>query len=97
MSKLNRGDVLKLAQLARLRLSEVEIEQFQGELGQILTFVEKLDSVDLSGYEPTYQVGGLSNVMRSDEIVNYGATPQKLLENAPAVQDGLIKVKRMVA
>ncbi len=96
MSKLTRDDVLKLARLARLRLSESEIEKYQAELGDILAFVEKLDTVDLSAYEPTTQVGGLVNVMRPDEVVDYGASPEELLKNVPDVENGLIKMKRMV-
>jgi aspartyl-tRNA(Asn)/glutamyl-tRNA(Gln) amidotransferase subunit C len=96
MAKLTRDDVLKLARLARLHLSDEEIEQFQAEIGSILEYVEQLQNVDLAGLEPTYQVTGLKNVMRPDEIIDYGVTPQELLKNAPATEDGHIKVRRML-
>lgn len=97
MAKLSRDDVLKLAQLARLQLTDAEVEQFQSEISAILQYVDQLQSVDLSKFAPTNQVTGLTNVMRKDEIVDYGATPDELLKNAPATQDGHIKVKRMLA
>lgn len=96
MAKLTHEDVLKLAKLARLHLSEQEIEQFQKEISAILGYVEQLQSVDLDDLEPTYQVTGLKNVMRPDTEVNYGATPEELLNNAPATEDGHIKVKRIL-
>jgi aspartyl-tRNA(Asn)/glutamyl-tRNA(Gln) amidotransferase subunit C len=96
MSKLTRDDVLKLAQLSRLTLTDDEIERFRGELSNILEYVEKLNSVDVSGLEPTYQVTGLKNIMRKDQIIDYGYKTEDLLKNAPAVKDGQFKVKRVL-
>lgn len=96
MAKLTREDVLKLARLARLQLSEDEIEEFSQELTAILQYVEQLQSVDVDGLEPTNQVTGLTNVTRPDEVRDYGYKVEKLLENVPAVKDNQIQVKRML-
>jgi aspartyl-tRNA(Asn)/glutamyl-tRNA(Gln) amidotransferase subunit C len=96
MSKLSRDDVLRLARLSRLKLVDDEVEKFRNELSSILEYVETLNSVDTSGLEPTYQVTGLKNVMRSDELKNYGYRPEDLLKNAPAVQNNQFKVKRVL-
>lgn len=96
MAKLSKDDVLKLARLARLRLSEPEVDRFRQEIEAILGYVEQLGSVDLTDLEPTNQVTGLTNVMRPDVIRNYGVTPKELLKNAPATKDGHIKVRRML-
>ncbi len=96
MAKLSREDVLKLAQLARISLSEEEVDAFADELSAILGYVELLSSVDVTGLEPTNQVTGLTNVMRADEVIDYGYEAKKLLENVPAVQADQIKVKRMI-
>jgi aspartyl-tRNA(Asn)/glutamyl-tRNA(Gln) amidotransferase subunit C len=96
MSKLSRDDVLKLAKLSRLRLSEEEIEKFRVELSEIIDYVEQLDSVETSGLEPTYQVTGLRNVFRLDEAKDYGYKTEDLLKNAPSTQDGQFKVKRVL-
>jgi aspartyl-tRNA(Asn)/glutamyl-tRNA(Gln) amidotransferase subunit C len=96
MSKLSREDVLKLAALSELKLSDEEIGRLQSELGEILDYVNLLDEVDVNGLQPTYQVSGLKNVYRDDEVKDYGYETQDLLKNAPAIQDGQFKVKRVL-
>lgn len=96
MSKLSREDILKLARLSRLRLTDEEIKQFSEEIGALLEYLEQLQQVDLEGIEPTYQVTGLTDVMRPDDVVDYGPSREDLLKNAPATEDGHFKVKRMV-
>src|SRR5580658_4626499 len=96
MANLSRDDVLKLAQLSRIHLSDDELKQFQIELSKILGYVEQLGSVKLQAYEPTYQVTGLKNIMREDVVKDYNVSPKALLQNAPATQGGHIKVKRVI-
>jgi aspartyl-tRNA(Asn)/glutamyl-tRNA(Gln) amidotransferase subunit C len=96
MAKLSRDDVLKLAQLARLKLTEEEIEEYSKELSDILQYVEVLQNVDVDNLKPTNQVSGLTNVAREDVVIDYGYNPLELLKNVPEVQDNLIKVKRMI-
>ena len=96
MSKLTREQVIKLASLSKLRLSEEEIVKYQTELSNILAYVERLESVDVSGLKPTYQVTGLQNVMREDKVVIQQATPEKLMKLPPKSKDGYIQVGRMI-
>lgn len=96
MTKFSAADVLKLAKLARLKLTDQEITQYQQELAEILAYVEQLQDVDVKGLSPTSQVTGLTNVLRADEPVDYGASPKELLKNAPASQDNQFKVKRIL-
>lgn len=96
MTKLSREDILKLAQLARLGLTDAEVDEFSSELSAILQYVEQLSSVDLKDMEPTSQVTGLTNVTRPDEIRSYGYMPDELLKNVPHVENNYIKVKRMI-
>lgn len=96
MAKLSRDDVLKLARLSRLKLTDEEVEKFRTELAEILDYVEKLNAADVSDLKPTYQVTGLQNVTRPDEARDYGYQPTDLLKNAPAIQDGQFKVKRVL-
>jgi len=97
MTDLTRDDVLKLARLARLDLTDEEVEAFKKELSAILEYVAQLDDADVSGLEPTTQVTGLKNVMRKDQVQDYGISPDELLRLAPKTQDGQIKVNRMIA
>lgn len=96
MSKLSRDAVLKLAHLSRLKLTDEEIERFRVELSSILDYVQMLDKVGVKGLEPTYQVTGLKNVMRKDEIKDYQAKPEELLKGAPAVEKNQFKVRRVL-
>lgn len=96
MAKLTPQDVLKLAQLARLQLTEDELQSFAGELSEILQYVEKLDAVDTGGLEPTAQVTGLENVTRPDEVIDYGASQEALLKNLPSRDKNYIQVKRVL-
>lgn len=96
MAKLTREDVLKLARLSRLHLTDEEVAAFQEEISTILGYVEQLQQVDVDGLEPTNQVTGLKDVMREDVVKDYGVSPKELLKNAPATEDDHIKVKRMI-
>lgn len=96
MAQITREDILKLAQLARLGLTEAEVDEFSVELTAILQYVEQLSGVDVTGLKPTSQVTGLTNVTRVDEVKDYGYKPGDLLKNVPATENNLIKVKRMI-
>ena len=96
MTKIARDEILKLAKLARLRLSDEEVSKFQDEISSILGYAGMLSDVDTEGLKPTYQVTGLENVTRPDEIVDYGTTPEELLKNAPSKEKDYIKVRRMI-
>lgn len=96
MTELTREDVLKLARLARLDLSDEEVEGFRKEMSAILDYVAQLNDADVEGLEPTSQVTSLKNVMREDSVIDYGISPEELLRLAPKNQDGQIKVNRMI-
>lgn len=97
--KLTRDDILKLARLSRLKLSETEILQYQKEISAILDYVAQLDSVDVSGLSPTYQITGLTseapNATRSDEVTQQ-VSQRELFKNVPNIEDDHIKVQRMI-
>jgi len=96
MAKLSKDDVLKLAKLSRLNLTDDEVARFQDDLSKILDYVEQLQDADIEDLEPTYQVTGLTNVNREDEVIDYGVSQTELLKNAPATEDSYIKVKRVI-
>jgi aspartyl-tRNA(Asn)/glutamyl-tRNA(Gln) amidotransferase subunit C len=64
---IERDQVLHVARLARLRLSEEEVETMVGELSGILEHVDRIGNLDLEGVEPTSHVVALENVLRADE------------------------------
>jgi len=96
MTQISRDDVLHLAQLSSLQLRESEIDGLQVDISNILGYVEKLNQLDTTNVEPTYQVTGLSNVWRDDTVINYGISRQQLLAGAPEIVDFQIKVPKVL-
>lgn len=64
---IDREQVLHVARLARLRLTDEEVEAMTGELSSVLGHIEKIGELDLDGVEPTSHVVALENVLRPDE------------------------------
>lgn len=96
MTQITRDDVLHLAQLSSLELSDIEITGLQTDLGNILTYINKLSELDTKNVEPTYQVTGLQNVWRDDTVINYGVTREELLARAPESVDFQVKVPKVL-
>ena len=85
---IDREQVLHVAKLARLRLSDDEVERMTGELSQILEHVEQMEALDLDGVEPTSHVVALENVLRED-VPRDSLSRERALEGAPeAAADG---------
>jgi aspartyl-tRNA(Asn)/glutamyl-tRNA(Gln) amidotransferase subunit C len=85
---IDRDQVLHVARLARLHLSDAEVERMAGELSTILDHVEKIDELDLEGVEPTSHVVDVDNVLRPDEP-RPSWPRQRVLDEAPdAAEDG---------
>lgn len=93
--KLTKEQVCHVAKLARLGLSEAEVEKFQTQLSGILDYVGQLNEVDTEGVEPTAQVTGLTNITRDDRVKTHAlAKPEKLIECSPLpIERNQIKVK----
>jgi aspartyl-tRNA(Asn)/glutamyl-tRNA(Gln) amidotransferase subunit C len=64
---LDRDQVLHVARLARLELSEVEVQRMAGELSHVLEHIEKIRELDLEGVEPTSHVAEVTDALRPDE------------------------------
>lgn len=96
MTNFTDAEIRKLAKLSKLKLTNDEINRFKDELSHILTFVEILKDVDVSGLEPTSQVTGLADVFRSDDLIDYKVKALDLLKNVPESEDGQINVRRMI-
>lgn len=79
---LTGDEVRHIAQLARLKLSDEEVNKFATQLTDILGWIDMLNEVDTEGVEETSQVTGLESVMRSDEVRPEGELPgrDELLE-----------------
>ena len=96
MIKITRQDILHLAQLSSLNLSEVEIDSLQIDLNKIIDYVNLLDELDTSQVKPTYQVTGLENVWRTDTIAPVIVEPDQLVSLPPHSLDHQIKVQKVL-
>ncbi len=88
---IDREQVLHVARLARLALSDEEIERMSGELPAILEHVERMNELELEGVEPTSHVVALVNVLRPDEP-RPSWDRERVLDGAPEPSDGAFRV-----
>jgi aspartyl-tRNA(Asn)/glutamyl-tRNA(Gln) amidotransferase subunit C len=88
---IDRDQVLHVAKLARLALSEEEVSTMAAELSGILEHVDRISELDLDGVEPTSHVVELSNVLRADEP-RPSLDRDLALANAPDPADGAFRV-----
>ena len=91
MASISRGDVLHVARLARLHLTDEEVDRLQAQLSNILEAIETLRDVDTSHVGPTASVIRLENVMRDDEARPPMAR-EAALANAPLRDDPFLRV-----
>jgi len=88
---ITRTDVEHVAQLARLSLTDEELDRMQSQLSRILEAIETLRDVDTSHVGPTASVIQLENVMRDDEA-RPGLSREAVLANAPLRDDPFLRV-----
>lgn len=88
---IDREQVLHVARLARLRLSDEEVERMSSELSTILDHIEKINELDLESVEPTSHVVEVENVLREDEP-RESWPREEILELAPDAADGGFRV-----
>ena len=91
---ITKEEVKHVAKLARLELTESEIEKYAEQLGNILTYVEQMKEVDTTGVEPMPHAIPVTNVMREDEV-KYEQTKEELMKNAPYEEDGFFRVPKI--
>ena len=93
--KLSREDVLHIARLARLGLTEAEVEKFSEQLSLLLENFEVLQQVDTTGVPPTAQSIDLQTVMRDDEVAE-SLSAEQILANAPQKDGGFFRVQAVL-
>lgn len=92
---IDRETVKHVAKLARLGLTEEEVEVLRDQLSVILENIAILQQVDVSGVSPTAHASRLQNVMRPD-LAEPSYPPEVLLANAPAQEDNCLKVRAVL-
>lgn len=95
MTTISTSDIQHLASLSNLALADDEVDGLRQDLENIIGYIEQLGELDTSGVEPTYQVTGLANVWREDEI-QPGVSRETLLDLAPEKQNNQVKVPQVL-
>ena len=93
---ITREDVLHLAKLSNISLSEAQIEPLKKDLDNIVGYISQLDELDTEGVEPTYQCFDMQNVWREDVIEEFEANREDLLELTVESEDNQIKVPKVL-
>ena len=91
MASITRSDVEHVAHLARLHLTDDELDRMQAQLSKIIDAIDTLQQVDTSHVGPTASVIQLENVMRDDEA-RPGISREAALANAPLREDPFLRV-----
>ena len=92
---LTKDEVVKLAKLARIHLTEKDVEKFQKDISAVLEYIDELKKVDVSGAQEVFEVTGLVNVQREDKAVA-ADNHQEIFSQAPEMKDGFYKVKAIL-
>ena len=93
--KLSKSEIEHIAKLSRLHLTDDDAKLYSQQLSDILDYIDKLQAVDTTGVEETSQVTGLTNIMRSDNIVESGIGDE-LVDCASDHDNGFIKVPKIL-
>ena len=95
MTKISSSDVRKVAQLARLELSDDQIETYTSQLEEILSYVDKLQEIDTENVPPTTRAVEVVNVMRED-LVEVNTTREDILNQAPQREGDFFRVPKIL-
>ena len=94
---LTREEIIKVATLARVGVSEKDVEVYQHDLSEILDYFKKLDELDVSGVEPIGHITGMQNTFRNDHQADFGKIGRDaIMKNVPEIKDEYIKVKSVL-
>ncbi len=94
-NRLTREEVAHVALLARLSMTDQELDTFTHQLGDILEHAEDVEALDVSGVDAMAHPLGLRNVFRSDSILP-SLDRDEVLSQAPAVEDGRFRVPQIL-
>ncbi|KKB35726.1 Asp-tRNA(Asn)/Glu-tRNA(Gln) amidotransferase subunit GatC [Bacillus thermotolerans] len=95
MSRISEEQVRHVAHLARLAVTDEEVERFTAQLDSIIEFAEQLNELDTENVKPTAHVLDMKNVLREDKSAP-GLPREEVLKNAPDHENGQIKVPSII-
>jgi aspartyl-tRNA(Asn)/glutamyl-tRNA(Gln) amidotransferase subunit C len=97
MTSLSKADVLHVAKLAKLNLTDAEIAKFSTQLSSVLDHIGELSKIDTSGIIPTSQTTGLENVFRGDDVKPSSLDQIAALSGSDKTYNGYFKVPAILS
>jgi aspartyl-tRNA(Asn)/glutamyl-tRNA(Gln) amidotransferase subunit C len=92
---VDQATVRRIAHLARIAVADNEVPHLQGEINAILSFVEALGAVDVTGVEPMTSVIPMT-LRRREDVVTDGEIESLVMANAPLAEDGFFLVPKVI-
>ncbi len=92
---ISKEEVVHIAKLASLNLSDEEIEKYTGDMQEILEFANMINNVNTDGMNETVATNEKCNVFRKDEVVNF-ENRELLLQNAPSQDEGMFRIPKVI-
>lgn len=93
--QISKEEIIHIAKLASLNLTEQEIEKYTNDMQEILEFANTINNVDTTGFNETIGANEKYNVFRKDEVVEYG-DKEGLLQNAPSQDEGMFRIPKVI-
>ena len=95
MSDISREEIIHIAKLAMLDLSEQEIDNYTKNMQEILGYAEMINNLDTSNIDETIAATEQKNVFRKDEVIQPQAR-EELLKNAPSQDEGMFRIPKVL-
>lgn len=95
MADIKKEEIVHMAQLAMLNLSESEIENYTKDMQEILAYAEMINQIDTSNVDETIGMAEQQNIFRKDEIREF-KTREDLLQNAPSQDEGMFRIPKVI-
>ena len=92
---ISREEVIHIAKLACLNLSEAEIEKYTKDMQEILELANMVNNVNTEGMNETVAANNKCNVLRKDVVVDFG-NRELLLQNAPSQDEGMFRIPKVI-
>ena len=92
---ISKEEVIHIAKLACLNLSDSEIEKYTGDMQEIIEFANMVNNVNTEGLNETVAANEKSNVLRKDEVINF-ENKELLLQNAPSQDEGMFRIPKVL-
>jgi aspartyl-tRNA(Asn)/glutamyl-tRNA(Gln) amidotransferase subunit C len=93
--EISREEIVHIAKLASLNLTEQEIEKYTNDMKDILNFANTVNNVNTDGIDESITASQSNNVFRKDEVIEF-ENRDLLLQNAPTQEDGMFRIPKVI-